>query len=1252
MGAVYLAHDSQLERPVAVKFILTEDDPSAKQRLMVEARAAARLQHPNVVTIYSVGEVDDMPYIVSEFIRGTPLDKAELPVSYAHALKLGIGIARGLAAAHRRGVIHRDIKPANVILSDDGEVKILDFGIAKLMKGDAARAASRPPADFAVLDTALPSDVLISMLPSGPTLKVNMEWADGAPRGDGEEGAQLTSDNVLMGTPQFMAPEVWFGEPSSFQSDIYSFGMLLFTLCAGRPAHAADNLLALRNKIISCDTPSLLEAAPHVDPRFAKIVNQCLSRDRNRRFQSVGAVRSALERLQYVGHTPEIFEGNPYRGLLAFEAEHKDFFFGRETEIRAVMERLETGAFVLATGDSGVGKSSLCRAGVLPRLKRQRGGDGHWRTVCMVPGKHPLLTLIATLVPFFPMPESEVEKAVVQDPGRAARLLRAEVQKADRGLALLIDQLEELTTISDRAETEAVCRFLEHLCMPSADIRVLATARSDYLGRLAALPHLGEEIPAALVFINPLSGESMREAVTGPAEMAGITFESQTLVDELTAAAEGEGGALPLLQFTLAELWRCRDQDKRTISKAALDRLGGVSGALTGHADQVLYEMLPKVRAQAKAVLLRLVTAEGTRARKGEAELCMDVPEAKAALEALTKGRLLTASFAFDEPTYEIAHEVLIHGWRTLAGWLSSDADRRQTLSRLHAAAGEWERLGKSRQALWHDKQLTETLELSLTALPSLEQSFLIKSKRGALLRKIRFSLAVLAVPLAALMIWGGLRLHAERNLRRRVDLHLEHAEEIRGKAKTLQEVMEDARSLAMGEFDAMHPEKGEAALQVYNRRRRELSTLHQKAAEYLESALLLSPSREDVRTEFASLLYERAEAAENADAEREREELLLRLSLYDPNGFWKKKWTAPGRVVFELDPRDAGIAVFRYQPTATGRMELVPISDNSGPQPAVEFPQGSYRATLAAPGHQTVAYPFTVGRGESVRVRVALPEVGAVPPGYVYVPPGKFYFGSAAEDNLRRDFFHAAPLHPLTTGGYLISAKETTFADWFVYLSALPEDLRSRRLPRVDKGGFQGALTVRYDADGAHVVSFQPTTVTYTAVVGEKIRYKDRTQGDVHDWLRFPVFGISVEDALQYVEWLKLSGTVPGARLCTDVEWERAARGADKREYPHGDRLLPTDANFDVTYGRKAEAMGPDEVGSHTVSDSPFGLSDMAGNVWEWTVSSLRSGEYAARGGSYLFGANTARVAEREITEPAFRDVSVGMRVCADPAR
>ena len=125
MGQVYLAHDTLLDRHIAIKFISDDRSSSlARDRFLVEARAAARLQHPNVVAVFRVGQFDDRPFLVAEFVRGVSLKQIDKPVRWKLALEYGVGLARGLAAAHREGVLHRDIKPANVLLADSGKVKV------------------------------------------------------------------------------------------------------------------------------------------------------------------------------------------------------------------------------------------------------------------------------------------------------------------------------------------------------------------------------------------------------------------------------------------------------------------------------------------------------------------------------------------------------------------------------------------------------------------------------------------------------------------------------------------------------------------------------------------------------------------------------------------------------------------------------------------------------------------------------------------------------------------------------------------------------------------------------------------------------------------------------------------------------------------------------------------------------------------------------------------------------------------------
>src|SRR5215468_762862 len=145
MGEVYLAHDSLLDRPVAVKFVRAAKDPEARERFVDEARAIARLQHPNVVAIFRIAEVAGHPYLVSEYVRGRPLDRVERPAPSRQVLEIALDLARGLAAAHRCGVLHRDVKPANAILSDDGRAKLLDFGLARTVNGSAADDDDAPP---------------------------------------------------------------------------------------------------------------------------------------------------------------------------------------------------------------------------------------------------------------------------------------------------------------------------------------------------------------------------------------------------------------------------------------------------------------------------------------------------------------------------------------------------------------------------------------------------------------------------------------------------------------------------------------------------------------------------------------------------------------------------------------------------------------------------------------------------------------------------------------------------------------------------------------------------------------------------------------------------------------------------------------------------------------------------------------------------------------------------------------------------
>ncbi|HEU4733142.1 MAG TPA: alpha/beta fold hydrolase [Kofleriaceae bacterium] len=308
MGTVYLGHDDMLERPVALKFLASADPQlAARDRFLIEARAIARLQHPNVVGIYRVGEVLGRPYLAYELISGRSLDELPRPVPWARALELVLGVARGLSAAHRRDVLHRDIKPATVMLSDTGEIKLLDFGLAKLLDG------GRRPDGGGSGASSLVDVVLHEALDASATQRAGLATrriahGSGA-RGPGAAGS-LTATGALMGTPLYMAPELWRGEPATVQSDVYALGLLLYELLVGRLPHEGLRAAELADLVQTHDPAPIRSLCPTVPQVLADVVDRAIRRRREERFQSAQDMRDALEAIQSVYYP----FGNPFSG--------------------------------------------------------------------------------------------------------------------------------------------------------------------------------------------------------------------------------------------------------------------------------------------------------------------------------------------------------------------------------------------------------------------------------------------------------------------------------------------------------------------------------------------------------------------------------------------------------------------------------------------------------------------------------------------------------------------------------------------------------------------------------------------------------------------------------------------------------------------------------------------------------------------------------------------------------------------------
>ena len=1248
MGEVYLAHDTLLERLVAIKFISRERNPLSPLRrewLQQEARAIARVQHPNVVSVFRTGESSGRPFLVSEYLRGQSLDRLPMPLRWERALELAVGLARGLAAAHRQGVLHRDLKPANVFLTEDGTVKLLDFGLAQLAD------ATGPKADVPAPPLALLPLPFEGAPSGGATLAASHRLLPPRPvRDDSRRGGSQPAP-AIVGTPLYMAPELWRGQPATQRTDVYGFGALVFELCTGLAPFSHLSPEELPRRVQVEEAPALCEQAPGIDPRFAALVQQCLSREPHLRFESGDALHQALEQLARPRRGWTLPEGNPYRGLRPFGAEHQALYFGRSRDITRLCELLHSEPFVLIAGDSGTGKTSLCQAGLWPALAGGAWGPRPPLMLTVSPGRRPVSALAEVLSPRLGQPEAAVHEALWQTPAEVGRHLR---QRHGRyGLVLVVDALEELVALAAPAEAEAATRALAALALKTSALRLVATVRSAFLARLAALPVLGDAMGRALFWLRPLSPEALREVIVSPAEAKGFRFESEAMVDALVESAR-DSGALPLLQFALAELWESRQQESRVIPEQALASLGGVEGCLARHADSILQGLPPSQREAARNLLLLLVTTEGTRLRRSGLELTQGQPSAALALEALVRGRLVVARSASggaqeEEDSYELAHEALIASWATLQERLHGHARRRVMLERVQRGAREWARLGRSADALLGDKQLKEVSEEPEAAWGVLEADFLRASQRARTRRRAQRLLLTWGLPVAlvlALLPAGKGRydrLQAQH-------FHRQGAQASLAEAEAHAQASRGARQEAYARFDAHDIPGGEAkwltALEAS--RRTELAFRQAEAA--FERALQVDPTAPELHRGLARLLADRIEAALEHDPHASVDALLARLSAHDLGGEQRQRLEAPARVTLETEPPGAQVLVERHLRVG-GRYET--RAEGTGRASTLlgaPLKAGSVVFTVKAPGHADVRLPVVLKAGTAQSFRITLPALSEAPEGFVYVPAGTFLQGSADDEGLRRFFLAAPPIHERATEAYWIARHEVTFADWLAFLEALPPEARARHTPGSRGLIRQNSLGLERLAPNRWRLSFQVTRHRYSAVSGSPFRYLGRARRAEQDWLRFPVSSISFEDARAYVAWLSSTGRVPGARLCSDAEWERAARGADGRAFPASEEASGDDFNHDVTYGRVAEAFGPDEVGSHPASRSPFGLEDTSGNVWELTHADGNPSRPIMRGGSSYHEQLSSRLTNHEASEPHQRDVLLGLRICATP--
>jgi serine/threonine protein kinase/formylglycine-generating enzyme required for sulfatase activity len=705
MAEVYKAYHPDLERYVAIKLLHAHvNAPEFAARFKREAAAIAKLRHPNIVQVYDFDTDDERAYMVMELIegatfqdrlRGTPLPLAEIRSVFSQLLN-------AVAFAHANNIVHRDLKPANILLEQQDQktrVILTDFGIAR-------------------------------------TVGMN------------------TETGAIMGTPAYMSPEQAQGERGDVRSDIYSLGIILYEMAAGRVPFIADHLAGLILKHIT-ETPKPPSTYnPDLPSEIEAAILKALSKLPDDRFQTVDEMRAALgfqELEQAAFRTTDIPAPGepPYKGLQFFDEHDVDLFFGRNALTEELVSRLGSERFLAVVGASGSGKSSVVRAGVVPvwvkGLETSIGKLNHPVHI-ITPTAHPLECLAASLTR-----ESESVSAtatLMDDLLKDARSLQLYIRKmlnrsGLNDLLLVVDQFEEVFTLcKDPTERKA---FIENLITATSEkvespIRVVITLRADFYQHCAEHEGLRQALQQHQAFIGAMTQAELRDVIEAPAMTNGWSLQ-EGLVDLILQDVGEEPGALPLLSHALLETWKRRQG--RTLTLTGYNAVGGVRKAIAQTAENVYERLQPEEQLIARNIFLRLTElgegVQDSRRRASLEELTPTPQQAditKSVLKALTDARLITIT----QDSVEVAHEALIREWPTLRSWLDEDREKLRLHRHLTATATEWERHSREASELYSGARLAQALEWltdDAVVLSPLEQAFL-RASQNLLKRKQR----------------------------------------------------------------------------------------------------------------------------------------------------------------------------------------------------------------------------------------------------------------------------------------------------------------------------------------------------------------------------------------------------------------------------------------------------------------------------------------------------------------------------------
>jgi len=791
-GAVYRARQSTVNREVALKVILPglANQPDFIRRFETEAMLIARLEHPHIVPLYDYWRDQTGAYLVMRYLKGGSLRNvldSEDKLGISAIVLIMEQICSALDLAHRSQVIHRDIKPDNILLDEDGNAYLADFGIAK--------------------------DLDVT--------------ADGA----------LTGADAVVGSLDYISPEQARSEAITARTDIYSLGVTLHELLTGKhPFHEFKSIERLF-KHINEPLPDLSDIEELDNDKHANlndVLQTATAKNPDHRYASVGDFYQAFvqatgfhreteskniieqltlreqEILQLIAdslsnreiaenlfisvstvkwHIKQLYKKlgvrsrvqaivrareldliipedtdawlndkintnssvslpepeNPYKGLQAFQAVDAIDYFGQEKLVEKLLKRMGNDEaykrFLAIIGPSGSGKSSLIRAGLIPALWNGRlPGSEKWFVVEMLPGTHPIEELEVALSRVAANQTHNLNEHLNRDERGLLRTANLILPQDDTELLLVIDQFEELfTLVSDEAKRQSFLKLIETAVIdPRSRVRIIVTLRADYYDKPLHYTDFGEILRSRMETILPMGAQALERVIRGPADRVKVIFEDG-LIAQIVSEMTYQIGALPMLQYALTELFNRRNG--RVLTHDAYQEIGGAVGALAHRADEIYYSFAEDAQEIIRQIFLRLVTlgegAEDTRRRVNMSELIYLTGQAdvlEEIIDAFAEHRLLSLGRDDEtrQATVEVAHEAILQEWNRLRQWISASREDIRFERQLSNLATDWDISKRDNSYLLRGARLEqfsswyENTELLLTPI---EVDFLQNSK-------------------------------------------------------------------------------------------------------------------------------------------------------------------------------------------------------------------------------------------------------------------------------------------------------------------------------------------------------------------------------------------------------------------------------------------------------------------------------------------------------------------------------------------